>query len=316
MKEPVWQFCESSKPILQRCIDAAFKSNKNSNKWLKHFTSLKKEPEVINDNIDKMAVDEEIPIPIQNSSVNQEIRQENKGKSTEESSEFISRAELNDLDPVNGFEEIMGKCLENTKTFKFMAKNLPFSSIEKLCNHIFNIENLNLTFIDYFYNIFVPELLKRDNTRLSLDFLVKAKKYKENFNKLLFIIVNDIEIPKHVLTEYITTLSGEEKLDLLKYMSQNVNKDVFLYHLNAIHSLYKDCEITEDIQRFILCNFKQIHQLCLNDKVFGKFLLNFVHIQKKHTINCVELTKIVESHSSVFKKPCMNALNDIKKVQS
>ncbi|CAH0730857.1 unnamed protein product, partial [Brenthis ino] len=315
MKEPLWQFCESSQPLLQRCIEAANRNSNINNKWLEHFGTKT----ITNiDNVEKMIVDEETEMNTPEPSVNHEKLSNtmSREKNLREVSKDIFTQELADLDPINNFDDIMEKCLQNTETYTFLAKNLPFTAIEKLCNHIFNLDNIDLIFLEHFYKLFLLELFKRDNTHLCLDLLIKAKKYIKIFDEFLYIFVNDPEIPKHLLLEYVSTLNSTEKSELLKNICQTISQDVFLHHMHTIHTMYKESENSEEVQKCIFKNLKKISPFCLNDKNFGKFLLNFLQMQKNYPINCLVLDKIVESHSSVFKKPCVNALNEIKRLQN
>ncbi|XP_046976109.1 uncharacterized protein LOC124542206 [Vanessa cardui] len=303
----LWQFSEASLPLLKRCIEAS-KPDLN-NKWIKRFGTFNqldmKNTVKENDNIT-------IPLSEHTNSVDKETLIQEKV----EISEDIWQ-EMSDIDPISQFDYLVENCLKHSALYALLAENLPLTSVEKLCNHIFETNIINLTFLQKFYTLFLPVYLKREYTRTSLDILIKAEKYNSDmFKYLLELIIKDIDLPGQIIQQYISTIDSKCQLELMKnIISFNLSNEVFVHHIYSIHVLYKNCEKTDFIQQFILTKLANISQLCVNDKNYGRLLLTYLQAKKKYSTNYTVIQKIIDLHRSTFKKPCLNAFNELQKLQ-
>ncbi|XP_047542911.1 uncharacterized protein LOC125075258 [Vanessa atalanta] len=304
----LWQFSESSLPLLKRCIEAS-KLDLN-NKWIKRFGSYNHldMKNVVNEN-DNKAIP--IPSPENTNTDNKETLIQDK----DEISDDIWR-EIIDIDPISQFDYLVENCLKHSALYTMLAEKLSLTSVEKLCNHIFETNVLNLTFLQKFYTSFLPVYLKREYTRTSLDIIIKAEKYNSDiFKYLLELIIKDTELPGQVIQQYISTIDTKSQLELMKNIILfNLSNEVFMHHLYSIHILYKNCEKTDYIQQFILTKLSNVSQHCVNDKNYGRLLLTYLQAQKKFNKNYTVIQKIIDLHRSPFKKPCMNAFNELQKL--
>lgn len=311
----LWQFSESNQPLLRKCLEAAtFDGN---NQWVQKFgcrtdnfqqnnAGLDTNPVIISDGenpnnnsaIECMEIDESpVFIPV---------------KVKMEKEDFWR--EILELDPVDEFELIVEKCLKNTNLYIFLAEESPIVFIEKLCKHICETKDINSEFLENFYNIFFPVLLKREEKRESIDLLVKAKYHPIFFKKLLIIIVKDIALPEKFLHDFVSLFNETEKTEFITLLTQkDISKEVFIHHLSTIHLCYKNCKKNNEIQNYILSKLVEISEECVSEKIYGRFLLNFLQCHKDFCTNILStVEKIVETHKSAFKKPCLNVLSEIK----
>ncbi|XP_045783222.1 uncharacterized protein LOC123879514 [Maniola jurtina] len=315
----LWQFLESSQPLLKRCMELA--TVESNNKWIQKFGNKSEhfgKDEVSDTNTvnhQNDINDEAIPItndPIEAMDIDEKpIFNPVRVKLERDD---ISR-EILDLEPITHFDYILEKCLENPNLYQILAEELPLNSIEKLFKHIYDTKNVNSTFLENFYTIFFPAFLKREPTRLSLDLLIKGKCYPLFHKHLLLIIFKDTELPSNILHDFVSTLNMNEQTEFLITLSHSdVPKEAFLYHLVTIHTAYKNSLKNNELQNYILAKLGHISENCATDKNYGRFLLNFLQSHKDYRTNITEIESIVETHRSAFKKPCLNILNEIKHV--
>ncbi|XP_034838881.1 uncharacterized protein [Maniola hyperantus] len=313
----LWQFSESAQPLLKRCIELA--TVDSNNKWIQKFGNK-------SEHFDKDEVSDTNAANHPNNTCNGAIPITNCPKEATEIFEnpiFVPvrvklerddfSREILDLEPITHFDYIVEKCLENENLYVILADELPLISIEKLCRHIYDTKNVDSTFLENFYTVFIPAFLKREPTRLSLDLLIKGKCYPVFHKHLLVIIFKDIELPSNILHDFVSTLNMNEQTEFLITLSHSdVPNEAFLHHLVTIHTAYKNSLKNNELQNYILAKLSQISENCATDKNYGRFLLNFLQSHKDYKTNITKIESIVATHRSAFKKPCFNVLNEIK----
>ncbi|XP_050360283.1 uncharacterized protein LOC126780066 [Nymphalis io] len=306
----LWQFSESSLPLLRRCIEAS-KLDQN-NKWVQRFGSFNHEKEA--ENVKESDNNAAISIPVLEHTNSHSL--ETLILEEVEISDNIWQ-EMIDIDPISQFDYLVENCLKHSALYPMLAAKLSLTSVEKLCSHIFKTDIINLTFLEKFYTLFLPVYLKREYTRTSLDIIIKAEKFNSViFKYLLELMIKDTELSAQVLQQYISTMDIKCQSELMKnIISFNLSNDVFIHHLYSIHILYKNCEKTDSIQNYVLSKLSNASQQCVNDKNYGRLLLTYLQAQKKFSTNYTVVQKIIDLHRSPFKKPCMNAFNELQQLQ-
>lgn len=305
----LWKFSESSQPLLKRCLEASSTIDAD-NIWVQKFGHL-----LQNRNLVKNA----------NESERKEIKAPSPTRVDSKATVIIEKEDvpeelLQDIlesDPVSRFDFIVENCLNNSRLYNKLAKQLPLTSIEKLCDHIFQTENVESKFLGNFYKIFLPEYLKREHSISSIDMLLKANKYNsEYFNNFLELLIKDTELPSQVFQQFISIIDKNNQIELMEnIVLYDLSNDVFIHHLHSIYLLYKNCQKTEYLQKHILLKLSNASHQCASDTNYGRLLLNFLQTQKNFTSNFDAIEKIINKHRSPFKKPCINAFNDLKELQ-
>lgn len=305
----LWKFSESSQPLLKRCLEASSTIDPD-NIWVQKFGHLLQKR-----NLGKN----------ENESERKEIKTPSPTKVDSKATVIVEKEDVPEelfqdiveSDPVSRFDFIVENCLNDSNLYKKLAKQLPVISIEKLCNHIFQTENVQSKFLKDFYKIFLPEFLKREHSISSIDMLLKAKKYKsEYFNYFLELLIKDTDLPSQVFQQYITIIDKHNQIELMKnIVLYDLSNDVFIHHLHSIYLLYKNCPKTEHLQKHIFLKLSNASQQCASDTNYGRLLLNFIQNQKNFTSNFAAIEKVINKHRSPFKKPCLNAFNDLKELQ-
>ncbi|XP_052746258.1 uncharacterized protein LOC128199688 [Bicyclus anynana] len=304
----LWQFSETSQSLLRQCIEAStFDTN---NRWIKKFGS-KSDP--LNKNEELSGYPNKDDIVTNHTANNMDVEDilTNHTENIKQVEDFWR--EVSELDPISHFDYIVEKCMENTNLYVFLAQKLPLISIEKLCKHVYQTENINPLFIEKFYTIFFPEFLKREPTRLSMHLLIEAKKNFVCFKYFLATIIKDTDLPDTILNDFISMLNIAEQTEFLVILSHtDIPKEVFVYHLITIHTVYKLGEKNSELQNYILSKLVEISDSCVTDKNYGRFLLDFLQSHRDYRTNISEIENIVESHRSAFRRPCLNILNEMK----
>lgn len=298
----IWTFSPKSKELLEQCLNAALITD-DSNKWLKQFgpkntQTLKK--------MDKTVVIQDSP------DVEMSVKQENEDQDIQNAlEEFIDE----DFDIISNFNILEDKCENNPTILTKLAENLALSNRNKLIQHVFDSESINKKFLDIFFEYFLPVYIKNDNSRSSTDLLLKTYKLFPQYMKLLLkVVLKDLEIQNNILNDFILMLNSNENTELLnKISSIELTGEEFTHSLFNLFTAYKSCNKTDSIQKYIVSLLKTHSQFCSIDKNYGKLLLAYLQQEKtlKHVLDKLVIERIVESHKSPFKRPCLAVLKEL-----
>ncbi|XP_041983794.1 uncharacterized protein LOC121736573 [Aricia agestis] len=304
----IWQFSASSKTQLERCLAAA--QYDNQNKWIQKFKIL----QPVTDETTRAQVDTQSIELMEVNEIPDSPETENAvATNAVEQQQMDFFEEVVDADPLAHFDKIVEMCLRDKSVYNLLISNLSPVSLQKLCNHIFSTKDVKKEFLESFYKYFLPVYFKKEHTWFSLDILVKAKEcHGEQFGNLLLILLNEKDFPSNILQEFVSTLDLKEQNSFITSIADyDISNEMFLHNLYTIFITYKECHKDENIQNYILKKLTQLSDVCSTDKNYGRFLLTYIQ-NSKCTSNLVVLEKLVEAHRSAFKRPCINALSQIK----
>lgn len=261
----IWSFSPESKSLLQRCLNAAAPPDE-SNKWLQKFgprnLDLIKDFEdtiVVNDSPDTThspivqdKQDEDILIVVQ---------------------EFLDP----DFDLVLRFDYFVNKCIKTPKLLTNLAQNLPTNTVERLFQHIFDSNDLNNQFLEYFYVNFLHTYIKRDNSRFCTNALLKIyNKYPQYLKLALKVILKDLEVKNNVVNNFISNLNANDQTEFLNLITDiEFTSEEFSHNLFNIYTAYKSCLKSDFLQNCMFLCLKKHSNFCCNDKNYGKLLLSF-----------------------------------------
>ncbi|OWR49050.1 hypothetical protein KGM_212959 [Danaus plexippus plexippus] len=314
MTQP-WKFSESSQDLLERFVKSSEKIGRS--KWVKEFGH--KTTDLLETyNLTGVDRDDTFVISSDESSSDTIIL----GDKNDEGDEMQSiptqfSQDVAVREPVTHIDYIMKKCRKDPRSYNLLASNLTEGDMEKLLEHILN-STLDHNFTDKILMELLPTYLKKYPSRNSIDLLIKTRE-KNIFNNLFEVIMKDTDIQSVVLQEYTSVLkSNADKSDLLNnIISYNISDEVFTYHLETILIMYKDCNKTKDINCFILTKLTQTSQNGATDKNYGRLLhlyLQNLRCNPAEAASCLEnLEKLIDTHHSPFRRPCINIFNEIKK---
>ncbi|CAB3234748.1 unnamed protein product [Arctia plantaginis] len=300
----IWTFSPDSKPLLEQCLNAAaMLPPDNNNKWLLRFGPKNLDLIKKTDDID---LTEDFP----------ELDITDRPAENQENIQKLVEVLIDpDFDIVSKFHLIYEKCKEKPKLLTKLAENLPSDIIEKLTYHIFDTTNKSNQFLQYFYEYFVPVYIKKSNSRLCTELLLKANKlHTDCFKILLKVILKDTDIQNTIINDFICTLNVDQQTKLLTDINNiELSGEEFSHNVFNIYTAYKSCNKTENIQNTILSLLKTHSVHCSADKSYGKLLLAYLQQEKifKTNSNYVEIEKIIEIHKSPFKRPCHSVLEEI-----
>ncbi|XP_052748220.1 uncharacterized protein LOC128200092 [Galleria mellonella] len=312
----IWTFHPLSEDEVLKCIALAPRPNDN-NKWFRRFGHKLIAPccndenilsPKTNDRVEKKSKTpdpEDCPLEIE----------KNKIDSNEKHFEDFLEAVEND--PILQFNSLVEECLKDNVLLTKLAQKLTTFSVEKICKHIYENENINSAFLEIFHKYFVPAYLKREHSCISLDILVRAHaKYPVLFKTLLCTILKDPEIPNLFFQDFISSIDETEQTKLLLDISNfELRTEEFINNIFSIYTAYKNSEKTDRIQTFILDHILQCGHICSNDKHFGRLLLAFLQAEKHLNIcqNYGNIERIIEIHKSPFRRPCWNIFKELNK---
>lgn len=307
----IWTFSPVSRPLLERFLNAAsMLPPDDTNKWLQRFghinTDLSKETDHTASIEDCLEL-EIIPNPVD---LQKDVEM------LEDVGELVQVLLDKETHIESKFDHIFKKCRVTPKLLAKLAENLPSDIIEKLTFHIFDTTNNCNEFLKYFYQYFVPVFIRKHNSRLCTELLIKTNKlHMDCFKIILKVILQDINIQNSVLNDYILTLNGDQQTKLLNDIYNiDVSDKEFLHNVFNIYTAYRTCNKTESLQKKLFSLLKSHSLHCSANKSYGKLLLAYLQQEKDLKINCnyKEIENIIEIHTSSFKRPCLSILEEIK----
>lgn len=310
----IWRFSSSSEPLVRKLIETANTLNDN-NKWsekFRHVTEACRNYFSDENTIAALSDDNEnLEGPELN--ITPEIACEigEELMDTNFDADFCNCIEA---EPVTRFDFMMEECLKHPNLINALANHLSVNAIEKIFDTILLRTDVGLEFVSIFIQMFFPIFLKREQSWLALDLLLKTNKaFPESFKPLLIQLMSDVNIPSNILQELLQSSVDLQKEFLGIILHINFTEEMFKHHLYALYIAYKDCIKTETIQNFMQTKLIENAPRCSDEKNYGRLLLTFLQAQKGLTFqtNCITLQRVIEQHKSSFKRPCMTVLNEI-----
>ncbi|KAH9635892.1 hypothetical protein HF086_002452 [Spodoptera exigua] len=300
----IWTFAPESQALLNRCLNAASPPDPG-NKWLQKFGPqnldlIKKSNEtiIVNDSPEY----DDVPATQENTDANL----------TNDVEHFLDP----EISILTKFEGLVGKSIKTPKILGKLADTLPTSTAEQWIEHILSAESLNTDFLTLFYKYFIPTYVKRENSRFCTDTLIKThEKYPQLLKISLKIILKETERENNVINDFFSSLNADELTNLIEFISDiDLNSEQYTYILFNIHTAYKSCNKTDNVQNYIFSLLKNCNNFCSSDKNYGKILLAYLQHEKKlrRNIDIILLEELVERHKTPFKRPCLSIINDMK----
>ncbi|CAK1547902.1 unnamed protein product [Leptosia nina] len=296
----MYQFTSSSMLILERCIDLA-KQRNETNQWNQKFSLKSSYSNEFINNLDAKegAQLKELNYAHEEIILDPSINNEQKYK------DILT-------DPIAYIDVILEEGSLDNILLIFLSENLTDMDVERLSGHILE-DRVNLRFIENFFTYFLPNCFKRENSRLSLDLLIRAfKSYPAKFHLLLQRTL-DTEMDCHIFQEFTSILTPQELSAIMKsFIEFDLSVDVLIRHMFAFVSCYKSCIKDVKINNFVVVKLNEAAEKCTADKQYGRLLLTYLQ-NKNDNFKLSLLKRIVDNHRSPFKRPCLNMLNELVK---
>lgn len=293
----MYQFSTSSIALLQQCIELAKQSEEN-NPWQQRFSFT-----AHSNNLNIISVNLEETKTLRNQERSEEMHVDVEPTNTN------TKYKLLEADPILNINLISEDPIDGQLLLR-LAHNIPNTSAEKLCNHIFN-NLINPKSIENLFKYFLPNYLRRQQSRLCLDVMMNAYKvYPTQFHILLQNLLNS-ELEASILQEFVSMLNPLEQNKILKmFVASDVSIDIFIRYIYTIHICFKNSVKDENIDNFVFVKLNDSSKICTAEKQYGRLLFTYLQNTKNHP-NLNVLQDLVKNHRSAFRRPCFNLLNEI-----